>query len=38
MREHCQIKPIADEIRSYTILTLGIALAGADRVHDQCNR
>jgi hypothetical protein len=38
MREYCQIKPIADEIRSCTILTLGIALAGADRVRDQCNR
>jgi hypothetical protein len=38
MREHCQIKPIADAIRSYTILTLGIALAGTDLVRDQCNR
>ena len=38
MREHCPIKPIADEIRSCTILTLGIALAEADLVRDQCNR
>jgi hypothetical protein len=38
MREHCQTKPIADEIRSYKIFTPGIALVGADHVRDQRNR
>ena len=38
MREHCPIKPISDAIRSYTILTLGIALAETDLIRDQCNR
>jgi hypothetical protein len=38
MRGHCRINTIADEIPSYTILTLGIALAGVDLVRDQCNR